>query len=115
MDPEQSLLLYFLLSSFPAAVCVFSVTVNGEVVSYWFSPGTWHYWISCVAMVLTLVVVTLIVLDDFTSKPVAPYILKTREVEESSRLEQELRAAAELEFVPRTSKQNEGSIRGWSS
>lgn len=35
--------------------------------------------------------VTLIVIDDFTGKPFAPYILKTKEAEQSSRLERELR------------------------
>jgi hypothetical protein len=84
----------FLLSSFPAAVCVFSVTINGEVVSYWLSAGTWRYWVSFVAMLVTLVMLTLIVLDDFTSKPYAPYILKTKEAEQSSRLERELRDAS---------------------
>lgn len=83
----------FLLSSFPAAVCVFSVTINDEVISYWLSPGTWRFWVSCVAILLTLVMLTLTVLHDFTSKPVAPYILKAKEAEQSSRLERELRDA----------------------
>src|SRR5882762_751262 len=83
----------FLLSSFPAAVSVFAVTISGEVISYWLSPGTWHCWVSCGAILLTLVMVTLIVLDDFTGKPFAPYILKTKEAEQSSRLERELRDA----------------------
>lgn len=91
----------FLLSSFPAAVCVFSVTISGEVISYWLSPGTLRFWLSCVAILLTLVMVTLIVLDDFTSKPYAPYILKTKEAEQSSRLEEELREASRTGARPK--------------
>jgi hypothetical protein len=45
--------------------------------------------------------VTLIVLDDFTSKPFAPYILKAREAEESSRLELELRDASRTGARPK--------------
>jgi hypothetical protein len=91
----------FLLSSFPAAVCVFSITINSEVISYWLSPGAWRFWVSCLAILLTLVMVTLIVLDDFTSRPIAPYILKAKEAEQSSRLERELRDASRAGSLPK--------------
>src|SRR5690349_4395783 len=84
----------FLLSSFPAAVCVFSAAINGEVVSYWLYA--WRFWVFCVAILLTLVMVTLTVLDDFTSKPIAPYVLKAQEAETSSLLELELRRASRI-------------------
>jgi hypothetical protein len=45
--------------------------------------------------------VTLIVLDDFTGKPFAPYILKTKEAEQSSRLERELRDASRAGARPK--------------
>lgn len=97
-NPSYSI---FLLSSFPAAVCVFSVTINSEVISYWFLPGTWRFWVSCVAILVTLVMITVLVLDDFTSKPFAPYILKAKEAEQSSRLERELRAASHAGDLPK--------------
>jgi hypothetical protein len=40
--------------------------------------------------------VTLTVLDDFTSKPIAPYVLKAPEAETSSELELELRQASRI-------------------
>src|ERR1051326_2146462 len=84
----------FLLSSYPAAVCVFSATINGEVISYWWSG--WRGWVFCLAVALSLVMVTLTVLDDFTSKPIAPYVLKAPEAETSSELELELRQASRI-------------------
>ena len=52
----------------------------------------WHVWVSYPAIVVTILVVTLIVFDDFTRRPIAPYTLKKRAAEEASRLEKELRA-----------------------
>lgn len=50
----------------------------------------------CVAIVLSLVMVTLTVLDDFTSKPAAPYVLKASEAKTSSQIELELRHARRI-------------------
>lgn len=81
----------FLLSSFPIAVCVFSFSMMQDgILPHWFS--TWHVWVSYPAIVVTILVVTLIVFDDFTRRPIAPYTLKKRAAEEASRLEKELRA-----------------------
>ena len=98
-NPSYSI---FLLSSFPAAVCIFSITVNADVISYWLTPGTLRFWITCVAVLLTLVMVSLIVIDDFTSKPFAPYILKSKEAEQSSKLEAELREANQSGAHPKS-------------
>ena len=83
----------FLLSSFPIAVCVLSLSVSQDgVLRYWFTRETWHTWVSYPAIAVTLLIVTLIVFDDFMRRPIAPYILKKRAAEEASRLEKELRA-----------------------
>lgn len=84
----------FLLSSFPAAVCVFSATINPQVISYWSS--SWRLPVFCLAILITLVVVTFAVVDDFTSKPIAPYVLKAPQAKESSMLEIELRSARRI-------------------
>jgi hypothetical protein len=97
-NPSYSI---FLLSSFPAAVCIFSITVKAGVISYWLAPGTWRFWMTCGAALLTLGMVSLIVIDDFTSKPFAPYILKPKEAEQSSKLEWELREAARTRARPK--------------
>lgn len=81
----------FLLSSFPIAVCVLSLSISQDgILLYWFS--TWRVWVSYPALVVTLMIVTLIVFDDFMRRPIAPYILKKHAAEEASRLEKELRA-----------------------
>ena len=83
----------FLLSSFPIAVCVFSLSISQDgILPYWFSSDTWRVWVSYPAILVTLLVVTLIVYDDFTRRPIAPYTLRKRAAEEASRLEKELRA-----------------------
>jgi hypothetical protein len=64
--------------------------MHDDILLYWFS--TWHVWVSYPAIVVTLLVVTLIVFDDFTRRPIAPYTLRKRAAEEASRLEKELRA-----------------------
>jgi hypothetical protein len=81
----------FLLSSFPIAVCVFSLSlVQDGILRHWFSG--WHVWVSYPAIVVTILVVTLIVFDDFTRRPIAPYTLRKRGAQEAARLEKELRA-----------------------
>jgi hypothetical protein len=81
----------FLLSSFPIAVCVFSISMMQDgILRHWFSG--WHVWVSYPAIVVTILVVTLIVFDDFTRRPIAPYTLKKRAAEEAARLEKQLRA-----------------------
>lgn len=82
----------FLLSSFPIAVCIFSLTVNLELIGHWFSRNSWHIWVAYPALALTLIIVTLIVFDDFTRRPMAPYILKKQAAQEAASLEQQLRA-----------------------
>jgi hypothetical protein len=83
----------FLLSSFPIAVCIFALTVNFEVVDHWLVGSSWHVWVAYPALALTLIIVTLIVFDDFMRRPMAPYILKRRAAQEAAGLEKELRAA----------------------
>ena len=81
----------FLLSSFPIAACVFSLSMMQDgILLHWFS--TWHVWVTYPALAITFLVVTLIVVDDFTRRPIAPYILRKRAAEEACRLEKELRA-----------------------
>jgi len=60
------------------------------ILQHWFSG--WHIWITYPAIVVTILVVTLIVFDDFTRRPIAPYTLKKHAAEEASRLEKDLRA-----------------------
>jgi hypothetical protein len=85
----------FLLSSFPIALYIFSLSLMNDlkvsegILDEWFS--NWHVWISIPAIVLTVLVVTPIVIDDFTRRPMAPYILKKRAAVEAARLEKELR------------------------
>jgi hypothetical protein len=80
----------FLLSSFPIALYVFSLSMlNDGMLHEWFS--NWHVWVSYPAIVVTILVVTPIVIDDFTRRPIAPYILKKQAAAEAARLEKELR------------------------
>jgi len=81
----------FLLSSFPIAVCIFSLTVNPEVIEHWLKGSPWHEWVTYPALILTLIIVTLIVFDDFMRRPMAPYILKKRAAQEAAALEKQLR------------------------
>lgn len=82
----------FLLSSFPIAVCVLSLSmIQDGVLAFWFFNDTWRVWVSYPALAVTLLIVTLIVFDDFMRRPVAPYVLKKRAAEEASRLEKRLR------------------------
>jgi len=80
----------FLLSSFPIAIYVFWFSMrNHVIVAQWFH--SWHGWLTYPAIVLTILVVTLIVVDDFTRRPIAPYILRKHAALEAARLEKELR------------------------
>lgn len=92
----------FLLSSFPIAVCIFSSAVKAEVISHWFAPATWHCWISWAAIVMTLLLLTIITFDDFTRRPIAPFVLRRRLIQEASTLEEELRATGEKASNPRS-------------
>jgi hypothetical protein len=90
----------FLLSSFPIALYIFSLSLMKDVkvseglldewfLDVWFS--NWHVWVSYSAIVITVLIITPIVIDDFTRRPIAPYILKKHAALEAARLEKELR------------------------
>jgi hypothetical protein len=83
----------FLLSVFPLAVAIFSVSVNAQVIEHW-SSEPWHFWIACVAVTTSIAIATLIVIDDFRGRLHAPYILKAHLAVKASLLEKELRTAA---------------------
>lgn len=82
----------FLLSSFPAAVAIFSATMNLQVISYWAADGRLPVFVLAIALIL--LIVTLTVRQNFTSHPIAPYVLKQDEVAKSVALETDLRRAA---------------------
>lgn len=87
----------FLLSSFPVAVCVLSLSMSQDGVwGYWFGGG-WQRWVSYAVLAITLLIVTLIVLDDFTRRPMAPYVLRKNAAAQAARLEKELRDASDQE------------------
>lgn len=83
----------FLLSSFPIAVFVLALSVVQDgIAPFWFWGGTWRVWVAYPAVVVTLMIVTLIVFDDFMRRPMAPYVLKKRAAAEAAALEKKLRA-----------------------
>jgi hypothetical protein len=82
----------FLFSSFPIAVAVFALSITPEAVRPWFAEGWWPY-VSAAALIVTILIVTAIVLQDFMSRPMAPYVLKMQEAKRACRLERELRIA----------------------
>ena len=81
----------FLFSSFPIAVAVFAQSLTREAIAPWFAPGFWSY-LSYALIVITIVIVTAIVFQDFMGRPMAPYVLKRRDAKKACQLEEELRA-----------------------
>jgi hypothetical protein len=79
----------FLHSSFPIAVAVFSTSITRGAVMPWFQGG-WA-WVGWGITAITVVIVTVIVFQDFTSRPMAPYVLRRKEAKEAWELEDKLR------------------------
>jgi hypothetical protein len=94
----------FMTSAFPIAMGIFAVTifslkdVNGIDVFAVKTFGAPSLLFASIAALLFLVVLTsVIVLHDFTSRPVGPYILRRHIAAEAFQLEKELRDAAKTE------------------
>jgi len=98
----------FLLSSFPVAVCVLSLSMSQDgVLGYWFAGGGWQAWVAYLVLAVTLLIVTLIVVDDFTRRPMAPYVLKKNAAAQAARLEKELRDASDQQNKSVAAKRSE--------
>lgn len=85
----------FLLSSLPMAVCVLFLTVDWTLVTQWFSTGSMHPLIIYPGLAVSLLLITWITIDDFTSRPTAPFNLNRSEARKALRLEMVLRAKAD--------------------
>jgi hypothetical protein len=90
-----------MLSAFPIAMGIFAVTISGlKTFSRidLFSATTFGapslLYTSVAALLFLFGLTSVIVLHDFTSRPVGPYILRKNLAAEAFRLEKELRAAA---------------------
>ena len=81
----------FFFSSFPLAVAVFLHSITGSAVMDWFSPG-WRI-LSYAVIAISIVIVTVVVFQDFMGRPMAPYVLRKDEAERACQLEAELRDA----------------------
>jgi ABC-type multidrug transport system fused ATPase/permease subunit len=90
----------FLLSSLPMAASVLALTVDWKLVAQWFSPGSMHPFIIYPGLFVSFILVTLITIDDFTSRPTAPFTLKRAEAVKAIKLETELRAKADEKATP---------------
>lgn len=114
----------YMLSAFPIAMGIFAVTIsnlkdlNGIDV---FAATTFGaaslFYASLVALLFLFGFTTVIVLHDFTSRPVGPYILRRRIAVEAFQLEKELRAAARTAKTrkPRRTGTRKGSAQTKSS
>lgn len=85
----------FLLSSLPMAVCVLFLTVDWKLVTQWFSLSSMHPLIIYPGLFVSFLLITWITIDDFTSRPTAPFTLKWAEAEKALKLEKELRPKAD--------------------
>jgi hypothetical protein len=88
----------FMLSAFPTAIGILTVTFFGLKAANVFAIASygesWMFLVAMGSLLFILAFASVIVLNDFTSRPVAPYILKKSVAMEAFRLEKELRDAA---------------------
>ena len=88
----------FMLSAFPTAIGILTVTFFGLKAANVFAIASygesWMFLVAMASLLFILAFASVIVLNDFTSRPVAPYILKKSVAMEAFRLEKELRDAA---------------------
>jgi len=87
-----------MLSAFPTAMGIFCVVFfSGEQVNVFavdtYGPS-WIFYGSIAALILLLSLGCIIALNDFTSHPIGPYILRGRKAGTAFRLEKELRDGA---------------------
>jgi hypothetical protein len=85
----------YMLSAFPIAVGVFSVTFASfnkvfDVNTY---GEAWLFWAAIAALLVLSAFATMIVVHDFVSRPIGPYVLRGQTADEAFRLEMELREA----------------------
>ncbi|HEX8423949.1 MAG TPA: hypothetical protein VF634_11085, partial [Pyrinomonadaceae bacterium] len=93
----------YMLSSFPIAVGIFCVTfVNLKEIDVFdvnIYSQPWVFYAAIAALGVLFILASVITVNDFTSRPIGPYILRGDASIEAFRLEKELRDAASSDSV----------------
>jgi hypothetical protein len=89
----------YMLSAFPIAVGIFCVTfINLKEIDVFdinIYGQTWVFYAALAALGVLFIIASVITVNDFTSRPIGPYILRGDTAAEAFRLEMELREAAQ--------------------